>query len=380
MASTRRLNKVAVTVGLVLCSFLMASCGSGLHSTASSDERSSPTRTQLFQPRFAYVASQNGGISGYAVDPTTGALKQVPGSPFAAATNSTAITVDPAGRFVYVADSYLNAIQAYTIDQNTGALSKQFAVYPAGNQPGALAAHPSGKWLYAANRFSGNVSAYQINGASGTLTEVAGSPFAVGGWCFALAIDSGGRFAYVADYQGNRLLAFSIDQNTGALAPLGSVPVATNPDSIAVNPNGRVLYIGTIGSTVESIAAFNIDPNSGMLSAGPILYFPYGVGTFSLAFDPSGRWLYSANGIKGNTSLYKPDSAGTLSMVQNAGYPGEHAPNQVIVDPSGHFVYLADLSGGVMAFAINESTGALTPVPGSPFPAGNSPVGIAVTH
>jgi 6-phosphogluconolactonase len=44
---------------------------------------------------FAYVANQNSNdISVYAVDSTTGALTQVPGSPFAAGDNPRAVAID----------------------------------------------------------------------------------------------------------------------------------------------------------------------------------------------------------------------------------------------------------------------------------------------
>ncbi len=372
----------AFGLALLLCAFALSGCGATNRtaSATSADESRTTATVEVRPPRFAYVANQKSGISAYSVDPASGALKPIAGSPFPSGANSTAIAAGPDGRFIYVADSYLNAIQVYTVDQTTGALHRLFAVHPAGSQPGALALHPSGKWLYAANKFSGNVSAYKINFATGALTEIQGSPFAAGGWSFAIAVDPTGRFAYVADYQGNRIVAFAIDQATGALNAIGSVPAATNPDCLAISPNGNMLYAGTIGSSVESIAAFHIDPNTGSLSAGPVLSFPSGVGTFSLAFDPYGRWLYSANGVSGTTSLYRPDATGALTFVQNASSVGDHAPNQVVVDPSGQFVYLADMSGSVMAFKIDPSTGTLTAVPGSPFAAGNAPVGIAITH
>lgn len=365
-----------------MCALVLSACGTGKYSAAmpASKEVRKTVTVELSTPRFAYVANQKNGISAYTVDADTGALKPIAGSPFSAGTSSTAIAADPEGHFLYVADSYLNAIQAYTIDQGTGALNKLFAIYPAGSQPGALAVHPSGKWLYAANRFSGNISVFAINAATGALSEVQGSPFVAGGWAYAIAIDPTGRFAYVADYKGNRIVAFAIDQETGALSVTGSIPAATNPDCIAISPNGSWLYVGTIGSQIESIAAFHIEPTTGALSAGPVLNFPFGVGTFSLAFDPNGRWLYSANEGTGTTSLYKPDFLASLTFVTSYGYVGEHVPNHITVDPSGQFVYLADLSGTVMAFKINQNNGTLTKIPGSPYAAGNTPVGIVITH
>src|SRR5689334_9633125 len=52
---------------------------------------------------FVYVADFgiSSGISAYRLDTTTGALVQVPGSPFYMPDWTDSLTVDPAGKFVY---------------------------------------------------------------------------------------------------------------------------------------------------------------------------------------------------------------------------------------------------------------------------------------
>ena len=50
-------------------------------------------------------------------------------------------------------------------------------------------------FVYAANYSSDNVSAYAIDASDGALTQVAGSPFAAGGFSIAVAIDPTGKFA-----------------------------------------------------------------------------------------------------------------------------------------------------------------------------------------
>src|SRR2546422_5527354 len=78
--------------------------------------------------RFAYVANYNSGnVSGYAIDPITGALTPVHGSPFPALC-PVSVKVDPTGRFAYVPNfcgGFIDSgsISAYTIDANTGSLN-----------------------------------------------------------------------------------------------------------------------------------------------------------------------------------------------------------------------------------------------------------------
>ena len=53
----------------------------------------------------------------------TGVLTAMAGSPFGTGTNPVAVTVDPTGKFAYVANNASNTISAYTIDAASGALT-----------------------------------------------------------------------------------------------------------------------------------------------------------------------------------------------------------------------------------------------------------------
>src|SRR6266702_4301554 len=104
---------------------------------------------------------------------------------------------------------------------------------------------PSGKFAYVANYHSANISAFTIDAATGALTAVAGSPFAAGTNPFSIAVDPSGKFAYVANQNSNNVSAFTIDATTGALTAVAGSPFAagTSPDSVAVAPSGKFLYV-----------------------------------------------------------------------------------------------------------------------------------------
>jgi len=58
------------------------------------------------QPRCAYVANQlSNNVSAYTVDPATGKLGAVAGSPFDDVFGSVSVAADPSGRFLYVANN-----------------------------------------------------------------------------------------------------------------------------------------------------------------------------------------------------------------------------------------------------------------------------------
>jgi len=88
------------------------------------------------------------------------------------------ITIDPLGTFAYVTNADSDNISAYTIDPQTGALiSINGSPFSAGLSPNSAVVDPSRKFFYVNNAGSANISAYTIDSATGTLTQIAGSPF-----------------------------------------------------------------------------------------------------------------------------------------------------------------------------------------------------------
>ena len=75
----------------------------GTYTSAPSTSASSPLIVFGFLakpagPEFVYVTNLNSGnVSGYTIDPTTGALTPISGSPFAAGQSPQSVAVDPTG-------------------------------------------------------------------------------------------------------------------------------------------------------------------------------------------------------------------------------------------------------------------------------------------
>jgi 6-phosphogluconolactonase len=141
---------------------------------------------ESLRAEFVYVANKgDNNVSAYSINPTTGALKPVAGSPFPAGNTPLSIAVGGL-RFVYVTNeitsnfSFNGNVSAYRINPTTGALTPVAgSPFPAGNTPISIAVEPSGRFVYVANDGDNNVSAYRI-GENGALTPVPGSPFAAG--------------------------------------------------------------------------------------------------------------------------------------------------------------------------------------------------------
>jgi 6-phosphogluconolactonase (cycloisomerase 2 family) len=83
--------------------------------------------------------------------------------------------------FLYVSNAGADTVSAYAINPGSGALTHvKGSPFATGSVPSALAVDPTGSFAYVANAGSNNISAYTIDQASGALTPVAGSPFATG--------------------------------------------------------------------------------------------------------------------------------------------------------------------------------------------------------
>jgi 6-phosphogluconolactonase len=88
---------------------------------------------------YLYVTS-GAGIVGYAIDLNTGALTPLPGFPVTVGVDAYSITTDPTNRFLYVTDDVAAHISGFTLDASTGALTPMAgSPFPAGHHPAFMA-------------------------------------------------------------------------------------------------------------------------------------------------------------------------------------------------------------------------------------------------
>ena len=162
--------------------------------------------------------------------PTTGALTSI--GTISAGADPTAVTIDPTGKFAYVANQ-LNNVSIYQIDPITGALSDA-GVSPAGLGPMSLAVDPTGEFAYVGDISSNNlVYSFSIDANTGLLTNTGSLP-ARGIYPYPVIVEPAGKFAYGANIDSNNISIFSIDPETGKLAATGSVATATSPGALYI--------------------------------------------------------------------------------------------------------------------------------------------------
>ncbi len=202
--------------------------------------------TQASTLLFLYVSDLNdsaGGISAFAINQQNGALSPIPGSPFP--TGAPGSFPGPSAmalysNFLYVAlagtSTANNKIAAFAIDPATGELTPlPGSPFVTGSDPLQMVlvpvtAGPEG-FLYTANVQDGTISAFTADSATGVLTPVSGSPYtagtSVGGLAVSLTFTSAGNyFLYAADPQAENVLGYYIDGSTGGLSPIAGSPFA----------------------------------------------------------------------------------------------------------------------------------------------------------
>ncbi len=117
--------------------------------------------TVTVKAKFAYTGNQGASLSGYAVDPSSGALTPLSGFPIAFGTNPTVVTHDPQNRFLIVGDISTSQLHVLAINSTTGSLTEiSPSPYSTIKEPVSAVVDPSGTRVYVASQGGNEVGAY----------------------------------------------------------------------------------------------------------------------------------------------------------------------------------------------------------------------------
>jgi 6-phosphogluconolactonase (cycloisomerase 2 family) len=164
----------------------------------------------------------------------------------AAGANPISVTIDPSGRYAYVANATDNTISQYAIDAS-GALSPTTVTPTVATQNGPVAITVTKgtapitytpKFAYVANAGGNTVSQYTI-GANGALSAMAPATVAAGAAPVSVTVDPSGRYAYVANGDDNTVSQYTIGAN-GALSAMAQATVAAGTFPKSVTTTGTI--------------------------------------------------------------------------------------------------------------------------------------------
>jgi 6-phosphogluconolactonase len=170
---------------------------------------------------------------------------------------------------------------------------------------------------------------------------------------------------------------FGMEPSSGKLTFLRAMPCGPNPSFMAIHPNRQTLY--TVNELVKgSVSAFHIEPDGNLthLNSRPTR----GVHPCYISVSPDGKYAMASNYSSGSLSIFPILADGSLnSMSAHVQHEG-NGPNRqrqerahahsILFDPSGKFVLSADLGKDeVLVYRLNAAKGTLT---------ANDPVGVKV--
>lgn len=235
--------------------------------------------------KFLY-ASTAGAVSVFAIA-SDGSLANVS----TVSVNSRgAMAMDPAGKFFYVAgtdpsSTNTNIIAAFSVDSTTGQLAPVSSTTYSNGQITALTTDPAGKFLYVlatplqTTTFSiTNGSLRQIANVTCCLNDFGGN---------SILVHPSGKFLYETTQNGSGMLGWSIatDGSLGQLLPgffTGSNLVQTPAAVLALSPDGGFLIAPEVNfnpGTTSVVAVFGVDASTGQLNEVPKSPFPTDAGS-----------------------------------------------------------------------------------------------------
>jgi 6-phosphogluconolactonase (cycloisomerase 2 family) len=237
---------------------------------------------------FLYVVAGIGAstLTAYTIDtstnPTRGTPTPIAGQTFAVGTHGHNVTISPNNQFLYVASEDSGEVHAFSRDTTTGMLTARNV---ATGLPlcDAVSVSNDNRFLFAA--YSNAVEVFSIDQATGAITRITPvSTFSTnnaggGSGPHSMTLSPSGLNLYTANINGNTVSVFRVDTNTGVLTELQSPPVPTGaePNFVLVHPNGNFLYTADAGP--DQLSRFNINTADGTLVSPPTVIPNTGAGT-----------------------------------------------------------------------------------------------------
>ncbi len=357
-----------------------------------------------------------GQINVYRVDSQSGALTQIPDSPYSSqGRNPVSLVIEATGKNLYLANHDDNSIVQYAIGTDAK-LYGQHTINTPGSEPVYLAVQTTtdssgnltGGLLFVVDNLQPNFTdlnpspgalfvytfdkngilsttpvTQTVNGASGQFQPLGNAPTGV-------AVSGDGKYVYVTDILAGgqtgsgrgATAACSAGQGAvqgysiaggGALTPVAGSPfcAGTTPSAIAAAPNPYT-FLYVTDSSQNQVIEYGIN-NAGSLTTLPTTVVATGTGPDSVTVDPRGRYVYIANRTGGSVSAYAINQAtGALSAVASATGGGSEGitqaqPTCVIVEPAlGRFVYTSNfVDGTISGFLLDPNTGGLSATQGA---------------
>lgn len=405
MGSARRVltGLSALTLAVVALCAASSSAGaatpfvSGAPGQPFSTGMSSMPKGVAFSPSGAFLAAGDSGTNEVSVfEYSASGAAQVPGSPFSnppitgGNATSFAVAFSPSGALLATANFGDNSVSLFEVSAGgvlTPVTGSPFALQAGATAPVSVAFSPNGALLATADNDSSDVSLFQVSGTgtATTLTPVTNSPFTTGAATnpASVAFSHNGALLAAADSMTSRVALFSVS-GTGAattLTPVTNSPFATGtgtmtPVSVAFNAAGTL--VATANRDSDNVALLSVSGSGAATTLSKVTGSPFSTGAgsnpFSVAFNPNGALLATANNGNDDLSLFSVSGSGAAAaLTELSGSPFStvdgSAPTWVAFSGGGAHLATADHDNNdVSLFALADPSATIvSPANGATF-------------
>jgi hypothetical protein len=263
--------------------------------------------------------------------------------------------------------------------------------------PSVLSMDPAGKFIFVADRATTDTSGFPVPGAisvfsigsGGSLTEVPGSPFLIPAGVQPLNADIT-TVAPTATVFPN--VGINSTQNSVCSVPGSNAPTAQ--------------YLYAVDTANYGVWQFSVDTSTGALGAPPQTTQPPFIASdkvpVGVAVDPCDRFAYVSDSLTNKVSAYQiciiagteqngqqpicPYANGTLVPVNGSPFALSGGPNgspngpgPIVVDPFGNNVYVLNLLGNTISLLkISPVSGSLAALNPATVATGSGPMSMAI--
>lgn len=333
-----------------------------------------------------YTDAGSRGIYRFRVDPASG----VPTAPVlvAESENPSFLALSPDGRYLYAVNETdhfdakgSGAVTSFAVDSRTGGLRFLSQQSSQGADPCHLSVDDEGRHVLVANYTGGNVAVLPV-GKDGRLEPAScvrphsghgPRPQQKGPHAHEIVFDPTRRFVLSTDLGADRVFVYRFDPARGVLEandpPFADVEPGSGPRHLAFDRSGRFVY--TINELASTIIALSWDGKTGRLAPfQTVSTLPAGFegenDTAEIVVSPDGRFVYGSNRGHDSLVVFRLDaSSGRLSLVGEVSSGGK-TPRSFAIEPSGRWLLAANKdTGTVVVFRIDPTSGLPSPV-GSP--------------
>jgi len=268
------------------------------------------------------------------------------------------------------------SVVTFTIDAKTGKLTP-LGPGPLADSMAYIATDRSGKFLLSAS-YGGNKVTVNPIGPDG-IVQAAQQVMPTQPNAHCIVADPSNRYVLHTSLGGDLVYLEKFDARTGKLVPNDppsvSVKAKAGPRHLVFAPNRKFVYL--LNELDASIYVFPWEAKTGILKkeVQVATSLPKGFEGKPWAADihltPDGKYLYASERTTSTLAAFKVDpKTGMLTSIDS--FATEKQPRGFSIDPTGRYLLAAgQLSNSMTAYAIDKATGKLTKL--KDYPVGKNP-------